>query len=304
VTRLVSVGNVIVDLVARVPKLPPPGGDVVATDSAIAVGGAFNAMVSATRLGLPTVYAGGHGTGYFGDLVRAALRGEGIVPLLGPDSDRDSGYDVALIDSTGERTFVTVFGAEAWLGSDRLAEVLIESGDVVLVSGYGLLPSTNAAALAPWIDTLPRGATVVFDPGPLVADIVPEAWASVARRADWITCNEREAGIITGLQDAAEAAAALSRNGCDTLVRQGASGCLVCTDGVIRRVPGYPVSAIDTNGAGDTHTGAFIASLVSGLTSAESARRANAAAALAVTRQGPATAPTEHELDAFIAAGG
>jgi len=65
-------------------------------------------------------------------------------------------------------------------------------------------------------------------------------------------------------------------------------------------VPGFAVEAVDTNGAGDTHTGVFLAALASGAGPAEAVRRANAAAALSVTRRGPATGPTAAELDAFL----
>ena len=67
------------------------------------------------------------------------------------------------------------------------------------------------------------------------------------------------------------------------------------------RVPGFDVSVVDTNGAGDAHAGAFLAALAAGFPRAQAARRANAAAAIAVTRAGPATGPTASELDAFLA---
>ncbi|WP_224791318.1 PfkB family carbohydrate kinase, partial [Pseudomonas fluorescens] len=54
------------------------------------------------------------------------------------------------------------------------------------------------------------------------------------------------------------------------------------------------------NGAGDAHAGVFVAGLAQGLAAYEAARRANAAAALAVTRWGPATAPGTAEVDALI----
>jgi sugar/nucleoside kinase (ribokinase family) len=61
------------------------------------------------------------------------------------------------------------------------------------------------------------------------------------------------------------------------------------------------VTAVDTTGAGDAHSGVFLAGLAAGLTPGEAARRANAAAALAVTRPGAATSPTRAELDRFLA---
>jgi sugar/nucleoside kinase (ribokinase family) len=65
-------------------------------------------------------------------------------------------------------------------------------------------------------------------------------------------------------------------------------------------VPGFPVRAVDTTGAGDAHTGVLAAGLLGGLSLPSAVRRANAAAALAVTRLGPATSPTAEEIDALL----
>ncbi|WP_431221527.1 PfkB family carbohydrate kinase [Leifsonia xyli] len=66
-------------------------------------------------------------------------------------------------------------------------------------------------------------------------------------------------------------------------------------------VPGLPVRAIDSNGAGDAHGGVLAAALSRGADLLAAARRANAAAAIAVTRRGPATAPTGSEIDHVLA---
>lgn len=61
-------------------------------------------------------------------------------------------------------------------------------------------------------------------------------------------------------------------------------------------IDGYPVTAVDTNGAGDCHTGVLAAELLRGANLLEAVRVANVAAALAVTRRGPATCPTREEI--------
>ena len=76
--RLLFAGEAIVDVVLRVPALPERGGDILASASQVTVGGGFNVMSAAARQGLPVLYAGGHGTGPWGDLVRAALDAEGV----------------------------------------------------------------------------------------------------------------------------------------------------------------------------------------------------------------------------------
>jgi sugar/nucleoside kinase (ribokinase family) len=85
-------------------------------------------------------------------------------------------------------------------------------------------------------------------------------------------------------------------------VRDSASGCHLRVGETRDHVPGFAVKAVDSNGAGDAHAGVFLATLATGANARTAARRANAAAAIAVTRYGPAMSPNAAEIDAFIAA--
>lgn len=69
-------------------------------------------------------------------------------------------------------------------------------------------------------------------------------------------------------------------------------------------VPAPAVAAVDTTGAGDAHAGVFLFGLAAALPPAAAASRANAAAAMVVTRPGPAVAPSRAELDEFLAPDG
>ena len=307
--RLVSVGNVIIDVTLRIPALPERGGDVLARDTGSTPGGAFNTLVAAVRQGVASAYGGGHGIGPLGDRVRSALEAEGIDVLLDPSPNADTGFDIALIDDEGERTFVTVFGAEASLSSPDLANIRLGGNDasghdLVHVSGYGLLASTNAGVLAPWIAAIAPGHTVLVDPGPLGPDISAAVLAAVALRADWFSCNLREALLLSGAADAWDAAIALRKTWRAVIIRLGPKGCLVAVDDDVVHVPGFAVEAIDTNGAGDAHTGAFLAGLAAGEAPTAAALRANACAALAVMRLGPATAPTVAEVQQLLGIAG
>lgn len=297
--RLVSVGNIILDRTLRIPALPERGGDVLARDTGSMPGGSFNTLVAARRQGIACAYGGAHGTGPHGDRVRSALRAEGIEILLEPTRESDTGYDIALTDDDGERTFVTVFGAEASLRSDALEGICLRADDSVHVSGYGLLERTNGSVLGPWISAIPGEHTLLLDPGPLCADIPAPVLSAVATRADWISCNLREALLLTGAGDAHTAAAALRENWRAVVIRLGPSGALVFTD-EIEQVPGFVVEAVDANGAGDAHTGAFLAGLAAGESPYSAALRGNACAALAVTQHGPATAPTAAQVQLLL----
>jgi sugar/nucleoside kinase (ribokinase family) len=303
-SRLVSVGNVIVDIVMRIDAIPEPGGDVIAAGSEITAGGGLNTMVAARRDGMEVVFAGQYGTGPFGDVVRRALTDSGVTVVQPGLPDVDSGYCVALVDATTERTFVTSVGAEGQLTRADLDRIELRDDDTVFVSGYGLAHPGNGAAIADWIDTVPPSVRVVFDPSPLVDSLPPAVLAAVSVRADVVSANSREARLMSpGSADLAEAVATIAASARGTaLVRDGADGCWVVEDGSTPTlVPGFPVTAVDTNGAGDAHDGVLAAALGRGEGLQAAVRRANAAAALAVTRSGPATAPTAAETDALLA---
>jgi sugar/nucleoside kinase (ribokinase family) len=318
--RLLFAGEAIVDVVMRVPALPPRGGDALATSAEITAGGGFNVMAAAARQDLPVLYAGGHGTGQWGDVIRAALVAEGIALLRPPDPDRDTGFDVALVEPDAERTFVTRLGAEAVSGPGAWDAVRTEPGDAVYVSGYGLVAPDSGPVLGEWAASLPPGVLLFVDPGPLVAQIPAAVLDPVLARCDWLSCNHREAVLLAGHGPAGGGPAdppgdpapgnpevvarrLLARGAAaNILVRTGAAGCyiapLAAADAVHVRAP--RVTAVDTTGAGDAHAGAFLAALADGLSPLGAAARANAAAAFAVTRPGPATSPTRAQLDAWL----
>jgi sugar/nucleoside kinase (ribokinase family) len=307
--RLVFAGEAIVDVVLRVPALPPRGGDMLATSSEVTAGGGFNVMSAAARHGLPVVYAGGHGTGPWGDMIRAALAAEGIALLRPADPDRDTGFDVAFVEPDAERTFVTHLGAEMVAGTGGWDEVRAGPGDAVYVSGYGLVMPGSGSVLGAWAAALPFGVLLFFDPGPLVAQIPAAVLGPVLARCDWLSCNTREAavlasdGIAAGLDPGETVRRLLDRDvASGVIVRAGAAGCYVGvrSSGAVEHVPAPAVTAVDTTGAGDAHAGVFLASLADELSPADAAARANAAAAYSVTRHGPATAPTRAELAAWL----
>ena len=332
--RLILAGEALVDVLMRVPVLPPRGGDVLATSSQVAVGGGFNVMAAAARQGLPVLYAGGHGTGPWGDLVRAALAAEGIGLLRPPDPSRDTGFDVALVESDAERTFVTSLGAESISAPGSWDAVPAGPGDAVYVSGYGLVPAGSGPVLGAWAAALPPDVLLFMDPGPLAAQIPESVLAPVLARCDWLSCNAREAALLGGDAGPEEAARRLLARTAraSVIVRSGPDGCYLALrptpiatplptpatrlpttpatglpttpaarQPTLAHLPAPTVAAVDTTGAGDAHSGVFLAALAEGLPPADAARRANAAAALAVTRPGPATSPSRAELDAWLA---
>jgi sugar/nucleoside kinase (ribokinase family) len=300
IKRLVSLASVIVDLILEVPALPERGGDVLASQRGMVAGGAFNVLSAAARLGLPGIYAGPHGTGPFGDLVRAALTSQGVQAIMAPSPDLDTGWTLALIEPDGERTFVTVTGADAIVAPDLLRSIEYRDGDAVYVSGYDLAYPDAGGAIADHVAALASELVVVLDPGPLVADIDPGRFATALSRVDILSLNRRELDALGGL----EPVMSLVRQEATVVLREGREGAAIHRAGSTGvNVPSVQVKAVDTSGAGDVHVGANLAGLARGMTWPEAVRFANRAAAYAVSRPGPAAGPTDEQLRDFGATG-
>jgi sugar/nucleoside kinase (ribokinase family) len=302
--RLILVDSVVVDVVVNIEGIPERGSDTYADTSASFAGGGFNVMAAASRLGLPAVYAGVVGLGPFATIAQDAMRDEDIVVAIPPVTGVDTGFVVAMVEPDGERTFLTSNGAESTLTSSQLDGVDIYANDVVYFSGYALLHTSNAKAILALVQRIPSEVVLVFDPSPLVATIDRGTLEAIFQRVDWLSCNAREAGLMTDASDPIVAAdlllERLDRGA--VIVRCGEDGCVVASSAGTEKVEGFPVVAVDSNGAGDTHVGAFAALLTQGLGPVQAARWANGAAALSVTRRGPATGPVMHDLEAFIGA--
>ena len=66
------------------------------------------------------------------------------------------------------------------------------------MSGYGLVPPGSGAVLGAWAAALPPGALLFVDPGPLAAQIPDAVLDPVLARCDWLSCNAREAALLSG----------------------------------------------------------------------------------------------------------
>lgn len=310
--RVIHTGQALVDQVIEVPELPARGQNVMASSVAEYAGGAVTVLLAAARLGATCVHAGAHGTGPHGDLIRAALAAEGIAASAPPVTTQDTGVCVVLVEPTAERTFVTTLGAEREITVDSLSTADVQPGDLVCITGYSLAVTQTRDPLLAWMASLPERAVVVLDPGAAFATLPEDVRDAMRARTDVWTGNAEEAtdllaalgvetpGSSREIVAQAGALAPSMRDGAIVIVRDGAEGCAVHAGGESTYVPGFPQTPIDTNGAGDTHTGALLAGIAAGSSWVEACRRANAAAAIKVTRRGPTTAPTVSEVDDFL----
>jgi len=302
--RLFCLDTVMIDIVLRIPRVPESGSDVLASEHLTTSGGGYNAMSACARQGVVAIYAGRLGRGPFSTIARWSLAHDDVEDPLDVDETRDAGFCVALIDDGGERTFITSQGSEGSLRASDLSSLDVRSGDYVLVSGYNVMYRGAAEIVLDWLATLGDDVVVAFDPSNRVMDIPDENLRRVLERADWTLCNETEASLLTGEDSLIDSVIALAkRTGRRGLVvRHGASGCTVLVKGGRpERVDGFKVEVVDTNGAGDAHSGVFLAELARGTDVLEAAQRGNAAAAVAISVLGPASCPERDVVSAMIA---
>ena len=104
VGRVVLMGQILVDLAVRGDTLPGPGGDVWAVDEGMHVGGGFNALVAARRMGAEAVSLSPIGSGPHSSLIQAALEHEEITDLGPRIAGIDNGFCIAFTDRTSVRS--------------------------------------------------------------------------------------------------------------------------------------------------------------------------------------------------------
>lgn len=316
--RVIVVGSVNVDLVARVPRLPGPGETVAAGTFEQHHGGkGANQAVAARRLGATVEFVGNLGRDAFGLAATAALRAEGIgTAALRRVAVAPTGVALILVDASGENVIAVAPGANATLTAqdvaDALAALELKREDVLLVSHE--IPT--AAARAALLAGRRAGARSILNPAPATGvdrSLFGLADVLTPNRGELATLAVEEARRLGRFSPAAETperqAAALLESNAEgegprlavvaTLGRAGALAIL--RDGPGLRtvsVPAHPVAAVDATGAGDTFNGALAADLAAGRSLDLSVGRAVVAAALATTRVGARAAmPMAAELD-------
>ena len=284
--NVVCVASWNADLVSRVPQPIERGQTLLASTFEISPGGkGSNAAVAAARQGAQVALIARIGTDDFGRMALELWQREGIVTQhVEQAAGERSGVAQILVYDNGDNSIAVFPGAGAGLGPTQVkgAEATIAGAKVVMAPCEVPIEATLAA----FRHARAHGVRTLLNPAP--ARPLPDELVALC---DLLTPNEGELRSIAGLPaDAPLAAAAqamLARGAGAVIVTLGAAGCrLYRRDAQALDIPGWPMTVVDTIGAGDTCTGALAAALARGLDLPDAARHANAAAALSVTGRG------------------
>lgn len=369
--RVVLMGQILVDLAVRGEALPTPGGDVWASDEGMHVGGGFNALVAARRMGAQAVSLSPIGHGPYSLLIQQALQCAEITDA-GPRIDGiDNGFCIAFTDKSGERTFISTRGAETRAPARAWADftATMRPGDVLYIDGYLMDHPANRQAAQAALEALPEGVQVILDVSPVIG--IPQG---LPARDVIVSMNHREAQQIInqnaerGLEQGQELSRGQGQGHCQkqgqdgeqgqrcgqapeasavaslvagllgrpVVVRAGAAGAYFARPAAVSAedsdaasaevsaapaegpaaapaatpdatsanatdvtyIPTPRVAAIDTNGAGDAHSGVLAAALAQAIPLERALLLANCAGALSTTLVGPAACPAREQIEA------
>ena len=242
----------------------------------------------------------------FGTLARETWKAAGIDASLVTTCTTATGAAAILIDAAkGENAIVVVPGACFTLTP---AEVDVAAAAIGAASVF-------LTQLELPLDTVERGLQIarnagvptILNPAPAPATPLP---ASLIALADYLTPNETEAALLTGMpvetvEQAKLAAEALLASGArNVILTLGARGALVATsDGSMTLVPAFDAGPVlETTGAGDAFCGGFATALAEGQPLLDAVRFGCATAGISVTRAGTAPSmPHRHEIDSLLA---
>ena len=285
--KIFVLGSTNTDMVIADRKLPAPGETISGGKFMMNPGGkGANQAVAVARLAAKRgecVFVAKVGDDLFGRDAAARFRAEGIDARLVVDRRNPSGTALILVDAKGQNVISVALGANGtWSPADvkpRLKD--LKGAAALLMQLETPIPTVLAAAKA----AKAAGVMVVLNPAP-AAKLPKELYPLI----DWITPNETEAEILTGVKvkdakSAQLAVDALKRKGVKNVaITMGAKG-VYC--GNCRRLyPAKKVKAVDCVAAGDTFNGAFVVALAEGKSCRDAIAFAQKASAISVTRPG------------------
>jgi sugar/nucleoside kinase (ribokinase family) len=261
--------------------LPAAGEERYSADFLRSPGGGAITAIGAARLGLSTALVSPIGADVDGDFLRAELAAEGV---------RWAGRKVA-------RTAVTaVLPADG----DR-AMATFDPGEELTAEELAAVAPRAVVLSLPRLGVAPPAARLYATVGDPDARAAGGAGVPGIERAHALLVNEREARLLTGIDDVEGAARRLAEQAPRVVVTLGPGGALELSGDELVVARAVPHDAVDTTGAGDLFTSAYVWADLQGAGPSERLRWAVIYASMSVrvaTAVGGAAS-----LEALVAAG-
>lgn len=279
--QVVGIGAAVLDILVTVDSFPREDTKLQSQQTKFQGGGpCFTGLVAVSKLGVESCYMGTLGDDMYGDYLRKAFDtyhvGRKDVRTV---ENSQSFHSVVLLNvSNASRTCIWNRGTVTAPEYNDINLDVLKNASYLHLDGHQMECAIYAARQAKEF-----GVKVSLDAGnpyPGIDRLLP--------LVDVMIPSEEFALKYTGCTTAEEAAAQLyAAYRPETLViTQGSRGGFLWENGKAVRYPVFPVKAVDSNGAGDTFHGAFLAARVKGLPVFEATAFASATSALKCTRVG------------------
>ncbi|HEX2921800.1 MAG TPA: ribokinase [Bacteroidales bacterium] len=298
-SRIIVIGSSNTDMVIKSRKLPLPGETILGGTFLMNPGGkGANQAVTAARLGGNVTFVTKLGNDVFGN---EALNGFNSAKIdtryVIRDPKNPSGVALINVDENGRNIIVVAPGSNGSLVAGDIRNEVFSSAkqqDIFLMQLEIPIETVKYVAEKAY----KNGNRVILNPA-------PACWLSdsLYKWVYLITPNEKEAGILTGVEvfdedSAREAANILRSKGAQhVVITLGEHGAYLLSGSISMLIPGINVKAVDTTAAGDIFNGAMAVALAEGKDILTAINFANVAASISVTRMGAqASAPFKHEV--------
>jgi len=282
--EIIVLGDINADIIARVNSWPAPGGECLAERVELHCGGVgANCALALRRWGISARLIGCVGKDDFGSALLKTLAENGVdVRCIQRTGEAMTGLLYINVTPDGQRTFFGSRGANCLVRRQSSGSALLKRVMAANLNGYSFLDPGPALAAKQILQAVQaRGGWVSLDVGMEPSSKIPRQILRVAKLVDLLFVSSEEAAALTGSRDPRESLGRLRRAGVrDVVMKLGKHGCLILEGGVERRVPSFAVRAVDSTGAGDAFTAAFLQARLRHWPVAEAALAANAAGAV------------------------
>jgi sulfofructose kinase len=294
---VVGVGASCVDQVCRLPVFPEAGGPLakvrVQEQTRTCGGQIATALATCASLGLRATYLGAVGDDEDGRRIRAELTARGIDLASLEVGPAPTATATILLDATGDRIVLWHRDPALRYPPPRLPAGLIAASRVLHVDDVDVPAAIESAKVA-----RAHGIPVTCD-----IDHVTPGTRELLQLVSHPVFAESVPPQLTGEKDPERALRALRRTHPGRLVvTVGERGAIALDGSTLLAAPGFPVTVVDSTGAGDVFRGGYIYGLVKGWSFERQLWFANAAAAVSCTKAGAmGGVPTLAEVEDLLA---
>lgn len=300
-------GDINIDTVWPVDKMPAPGRDAYVQKVAVGLGGAvLNTAIVLDKFGQRTAMLSCMGDDVWARQVSEKLAQTGInLEYVRVKPQYASGLIFIAVTPDGERTMFSQRGANIHYGPQDLDEDAFRSASILHLSGYSLLELPQKEAVWRAVELAHQyNVPISLDTGFEPIFIDPDGLRRLIQELDICVTGLQETAELFGLSDPQAAAAHLLSLGVKlAAIKLGEQGCFV-TDGKDSCFyPAFKIDVADTTGAGDSFTAGLLFGWTHDLSLPASAVLASALGALAATVYGAGLSlPGRHAVLEFLKA--